>query len=259
MLLEANPKRASMLAVMYGAFCYAVGVAGLAYCIFFLLGAVVPTAVDDPATMPLGWALAVDLGLILGWGVQHSAMARPPFKQWLARYVPAYCERVTYCLASGVTLAAVCLLWQPIAGSIWQIASEPWAMVITAAGLSGWVLLLAATFAIDHFELFGMAQVIRAFLGRPEPESKFVERFVYRIVRHPIQTGVLIGVWVTPHMTASHLLFAAMMTLYIYVGLHFEERALLREFGGAYADYMRRVPKLIPGASLANLWAARKA
>ncbi|MEM6990953.1 MAG: hypothetical protein AAF721_10660 [Myxococcota bacterium] len=248
--MNSPTPRAGLGSVLYGWACYAVGVAGLAYCILFLLGTGVPTAVDDPATRPWYSALAIDFGLVIGWGVQHSAMARPRFKRWLTRYVPQHAERVTYCLASGVTLAAVCLLWQPIDGVIWSVGAGVWATALTTASLAGWVFLLAATFAIDHFELFGISQVMRAFLGRPEPEAKFTERLMYRVVRHPIQTGVLVGVWFTPHMTVSHLLFAATMTLYIHVGLYFEERALLREFGDAYAEYMRRVPKLIPGARL---------
>lgn len=247
---RAQDPRAGLGSIIYALVCYAAGVGGLAYCVLFLLGAVVPSDVSAPATQPWPLALAINLGLVLAWGVQHSVMARPAFKRRLTSVIPAASERVTYCLASGVTLAAVCALWQPIDGVVWHVTSQPWANVLTATSLVGWGFLLAASFAIDHFELFGLAQVFRSALGRPTPKPRFTERFLYRVVRHPIQTGVLIGIWFTPQMTLSHLLFAVLMTVYIEVGLHFEERALLREFPETYADYMRRVPRLIPGATL---------
>jgi protein-S-isoprenylcysteine O-methyltransferase Ste14 len=69
---------------------------------------------------------------------------------------------------------------------------------------------------------------------------------MYRFDRHPIMTGVLVGLWAAPTMTLGHLLFAAGLTGYIAVGVHFEERALRREWGETYEAYRRRVPTIVP-------------
>ncbi len=247
---ETNVSKGSAAGLAYAGLCYVAGVAGLAYCVLFLLGVVVPTSVDDPARTSTAAAVAIDIALVLFWGWQHSAMARPRFKQALTRVLPRHLERATYCLASGVALALVCWLWAPIPGAVWQMDAGVLRTVVQASGLMGWVVLLAATFEIDHAELFGLSQSYYAWRGKPMPKREFQTRRLYRVVRHPIQLGVLIGLWITPDMTVSRLVFATFMTAYILVGLHFEERALVREFGPLYRQYQATVPKLIPGLRL---------
>jgi protein-S-isoprenylcysteine O-methyltransferase Ste14 len=63
-----------------------------------------------------------------------------------------------------------------------------------------------------------------------------------------MQSGLLLFLWSTPTMTAGGLLFAGGLTLYILIGLHFEERSLRATFGAAYTDYAARVPALNPFA-----------
>ena len=145
----------------------------------------------------------------------------------------------------GLALVA----WQPLPATIWQVQSTGAAIFYAAFGL-GVGLVLLSTFLIDHFELFGLRQIWTANTGKPMPQMQFRTPLLYRVVRHPMQLGMVILVFATPHMTVGHLLFAGLMTLYVMIGLYFEERALVREFGHQYRDYQARVPMLVPGLRL---------
>jgi protein-S-isoprenylcysteine O-methyltransferase Ste14 len=112
--------------------------------------------------------------------------------------------------------------------------------------LSGWLIVLATTFLLNHFELFGLRHVWLYWRGRPYTALPFRKPGPYRVVRHPLYVGWLIVFWATPTMTAAHLVFAAGMTLYILVAIRFEERDLVAHHGEAYAEYRRQVPMLIP-------------
>ena len=232
--------------LLYALVCYAAVNAALVYMILFVNDVLVPRGVSAAPASEWTTALFINLLLVVMWGVQHSVMARRRFKEVWTRIIPQYAERATYCLASALALAAVCYFWVALPGVAWHIEPEPLRWFLVIAGLSGWVLLLAATFEIDHFELFGVKQAWWALRGQEAPEAKFQARFIYAVVRHPIQTGIVMGVWLTPTMSVSRLLFAALMTVYILIGLYFEERDLVRQFGARYLRYMRQVPRLIP-------------
>ena len=224
---------------------YAAGVGGLV-CVVVFLNGWVPAAIDGPVRHGVGAALAIDLALALAWGIQHSIMARAWFKEWLAATLPRFAHRSVYVLASGLTLIAVAVVWSPPPGELLVITDPVVAWILTVGGLAGWALQTAATFEIGHAELMGLAQVGRAGRGEREPRPEFRARFLYAWVRHPIQLGILIGLWVTPSLTVSRVVFAGLMSAYIVVGLRLEERALLREFGQEYRDYRGRVPMLFP-------------
>ncbi|MEM7693707.1 MAG: hypothetical protein AAF318_04600 [Pseudomonadota bacterium] len=106
--------------------------------------------------------------------------------------------------------------------------------------------MLLSTFLIDHFGLFGLAQVFATLSGKQLAAPQFKTPLLYKIVRHPMQLGIVIMLFATPHMTVGHLLFAGAMTAYVSVGLCFEERSLLRTFGARYAAYQAEVPMLFP-------------
>ena len=211
----------------------------------FLAGVVVPRVVDGPPRTSAGPAVATNLALLLFFAVQHSVMARPQVKAVLRRRVPASLERTTYVLATDVCLVLVVLLWQPFGGQVWHV-DGPAAVVLWTLCASGWVLAVAATFAVDHLELTGLRQ---AGWGarRESPATPELEvGGMHAVVRHPLMTGLLLAFWATPHMGASHLLFAAAASAYIAVGVAFEERYLRRTFGAAYDAYASRVPALVP-------------
>jgi len=240
--LATLARRAGIL--LYGGLAYAAGVAALLAVIATTFG-----LVPFPDLLPLGNPVAATLlnvALLVAFALQHSVMARKGFKErWTRRIHPAM-ERATYLLATAVAIAPLIALWQPLDGVVWSVGSPLAARLVQATALLGWAYLLAASFAINHFELFGLQQVWREFHGRPAATVPFRERWMYRFDRHPIMTGVLVGLWATPHMTAGHLQFALGMTLYVLVGVHFEERSLRRQWGEAYEAYRRRVPTLVP-------------
>jgi protein-S-isoprenylcysteine O-methyltransferase Ste14 len=215
--------------------------------IFFLADEIVPRTVDGPARMSTGSAVAVDLALLLLFAVQHSVMARQQVKSWLRRQVPERLERTMYVLATNVCLALMVGLWQPFGRDVWHVEGSA-AVVLWAVYAAGWLLAIASTYAVDHFELTGLRQA--GWLApRAAAPSGLQVGGLYALVRHPLMTGLLVAFWATPHMGASHLLFAAASTGYIGLGVHFEERDLRRTFGADYDDYAAHVPALIPGTA----------
>lgn len=212
----------------------------------FSNGLLLPKTVDSGEPTNVAFSLAINLGLLLAWGVQHSVMARAPFKQWLTRFVPPHLERSTYVLASSLTLAAVMLFWQPVGGVLWHVDEPILVATLWAVNALGWLGVPVVSFLIDHFDLFGLKQSFARWRKQSFAAQGFVTPWLYRYVRHPMMTAMMVALWTTPTMTASHLCFALGLTLYIAVGVHFEERSLLRELGEEYAAYKTRTPKFFP-------------
>lgn len=240
----------NMLRIVYvavGVLGYAAGMAGLLLFILFAGGwRVGDLSIDNPPDNPVGVALLINVSLILMFGLQHSVMARPWFKAWWTRLIPKPIERSVYCLATAAAIVPLCLLWQPLPGVVWTTNIPALRIGLTTLQVIGWTTVVASSFMVSHTELFGLRQVADCVAGRTAQAPVFSERWLYRFVRHPLQMGLLIGLWVTPHMSTSHMFFAAMLSAYVLVGLHLEERDLESVFGESYLDYQRRVPMLAP-------------
>lgn len=230
----------------YGLGAYLTGFVALLCFVGFSVGVLTPINVDSAGTLSPGWAGLVDLALIAGFGLQHSVMARPRFKAWLTRHVPAHLERSSYLVATTVALCMLIAFWQPVPGYLWKVEDKLLASTLTGIALGGWGLVLMTTFLISHADLFGLRQIYLHARGLPYTPVAFKAPWLYRWVRHPMQLGVLIGIWSTPSMTVSHLLLAGGMTAYVLIGLLYEERDLVRQFGERYRAYQRSTPKLIP-------------
>jgi len=231
--------------VAYAAAAYAAFVASLGWAVTFLADRQLPRGIDHGSHRSAGTAVVVDLTLLLLFAVQHTVMARPGFKRWLTRRVPAALERSTYVLAASLILGLLFFGWQPVRRSLWH-AHGLAADAIWAVFALGWVVAFSSTYMIDHFEFFGLRKAYRYARGVPETTTVFSERWFYAWVRHPLMLGLVVAFWATPHMTVGHLLFASASTAYVAVGVQFEERDLRGELGAAYIDYADRVPAVIP-------------
>ncbi len=234
------------LAFLYGAVAYLIFFATFVYAIGFVSGIGVPKTIDTGGTEPAIAALLVNLALMSIFAVQHSVMARRQFKAWWTQFVSPAVERSTYVLASSLALILLIWQWRPLPQTIWHVSDANAAGVLYALEAIGWLMVLSSTFLINHFELFGLHQVANNLTGKPMPSAKFVTPMFYKVVRHPIYLGFIIAFWATPRMSVGHLLFAAVTTTYIFIGIWLEERDLVATFGDEYRQYRERVGMILP-------------
>jgi methanethiol S-methyltransferase len=235
-----------IIGFLFGLVAYLVFLPTFLYAIGFVTGVGVPKTIDDGPVVPVTEALIVNLLLLSLFAVQHSGMARKPFKRWLTQFVPASVERSVYVLLASLALILLLWQWRPIPAVVWQVTNVQVAMTMTALSLAGWLLVLFSTFLINHFELFGLHQVAANLAGRTMPAARFKTPVLYKFVRHPIYLGFIIAFWATPVMTVGHLLFAAVTTAYIFVGIALEEHDLIQLFGEEYKRYRAQVGMLAP-------------
>lgn len=234
----------SIAVMTYGISAYSLGVAGLSVLIFAVAGIIPFGLLGVVSDSPFISAL-LNIGLLTLFGLQHSVMARQSFKDKLYQVIPRALERSTFVWTSGAVLAFITLAWQPLPGYLWQ-STGTLNTVLWAGFAFGWTYLLAATFAINHWDLFGLRQTWLASNNIEYSQVAFKEHWMYRYSRHPIMLGVLIGVWCVPAMSWSTFSLSAGLTLYIFVGLYFEERDLIRQWGREYREYQQRVRALLP-------------
>lgn len=230
----------------YGAVAYLVFLVAILYGVGFISGFAVPKTIDDGAAFPLAEAIAVNLLLLTMFAVQHSAMARRWFKGWWLQYASASVERSTFVLLASLVLLLLFWQWRPMPQAVWSVGNPTLAAALLGFGLFGWFLVFASTFMINHFELFGLHQAVNQLVGRAMPPMRFKTPMLYKIVRHPIYLGFIIAFWSTPTMTAGHLLFSAVATAYLFLGIALEERDLIALFGDEYRRYRKRVAMIIP-------------
>lgn len=235
-----------IMALLYGIVAYLAFAVTIVYAIGFVTGIGVPKTIDSgPAGEPIG-SIIINLLLMSLFAIQHSVMARPQFKKWWTRIVPGTVERSTFVLFSSLALMVLFWQWRPMPAVVWQVTNPHIAASLFGLSLFGWALVFVSTFLINHFELFGLHQVANNLAGKPMSEVHFKTPLLYNLVRHPIYLGFIIAFWATPVMTAGHLLFAAVTTAYIFVGIALEEHDLVALFGDEYRRYRQRVSMIVP-------------
>jgi methanethiol S-methyltransferase len=237
----------------YGTIAYLVFFVAILYAIGFVGNFGVPKTIDTdggmnllPYSSSMMFAVLMNSALLGVFAIQHTIMARKPFKRWLTQFIPASAERSTFVLVASVILLATFALWIPMPGIVWQVENAAARMVLTGTYFLGWFLVFFSSFLINHFDLFGLRQVYLELRSQPYRPLVFRTASLYRFVRHPLLLGFLIAFWSAPVMTEGRLLFTVLTTLYIFVGIQFEERDLAAEHGESYRRYQRRVPMVIP-------------
>ena len=234
------------IVMVYGVVSYLLFFGVFLYLIAFVGGILVPKTLTSEAGIHGPLALLINLGLIILWGVQHTVMARDWFKEAIAHIVPHHTERSTYVLASTLILVLLMYAWQPIDGIIWQVQNPLGVKILWSVFGIGWVLVLLSTFLTDHFDLFGLRQTWLHFVKKTYTSVNFTESLLYRWIRHLMMLGLLLAFWAIPVMTAGHLVFSLGMTVYILMGIYFEEKGLAASIGADYTEYQKRTARIIP-------------
>jgi protein-S-isoprenylcysteine O-methyltransferase Ste14 len=174
------------------------------------------------------------------FALHHSIMARSGAKAWLTRRVPPDLERSVYVWIASALFLAVCWMWRPLPGVVWEIRGA--GILLYALQLVGVVLTLAGARIVGVWELAGVRQ---PDLSKP---IEFRAEGPFGLVRHPIYLGWVLMVFATPVLTTSQLLFAVVSTAYLILAIPFEERSLVEAFGEKYRAYQAQVRwRLIPG------------
>jgi protein-S-isoprenylcysteine O-methyltransferase Ste14 len=185
--------------------------------------------------------IIVDLSLVLLFAVPHSVLLLPRVRRWMASRIPGQLNSCVFCMVSCLSLWAMMLAWQPIAGTCWHLGGGALASVMLLAGLS-WLLLGYSM----HLSGFGWQTGLTPFLawmrGVPDPPRRFERRSLHRWLRHPIYVSFLLVCWLVPVMTWDRLVLAVGFTGYIYAGSWAKDRRLLGFIGAEYRRYMAEVP-----------------
>jgi methanethiol S-methyltransferase len=189
--------------------------------------------VFDRERPPHGWRpIVIDIALFALFAAHHSLFARGRVKRTIAAVVPPRLLRSSYVWTASMLLVMVCVWWRPIGGELYHAQGLP-ALVHAIVQLAGLGLAAWSVAKIDPLELAGIRQ--------PAGNGQIHVGGPYKFVRHPLYLGWILAVGGAARMTGDRLVFALMTSTYLLIAIPWEERALIRDFGDAYARYKLRV------------------
>lgn len=226
--------------LVYAFIAYAVG-AGTLFWFFFAAHGMAPYSLSGVEADTVFQALTINAALVFLFAAQHTIMARKSFKQKWTQIIPAHLERATFVLAAGICIGLILWYWQPLSGTIWSIESEYVRFALLALAFAGVAYVLITSLVTNHFELFGIRQAWLYATGKPYTPLEFKRQWVYKYSRHPMMLGLLIVIWSTPDMSATRLILAVLLTVYLFIGIQFEENGLIQEFGDKYRQYQKEI------------------
>jgi protein-S-isoprenylcysteine O-methyltransferase Ste14 len=228
------------LVATYALAAYAIGTGSL-FWVIFAAGGLAPHGLSAWQVSSPVAAIAINILLVVAFATQHTIMARKRFKTAVQKVIPQPIERSTYVLAAGIAMSALVYFWQSVPGELWAIESTLATVVIRGVYVIGIVYLLGSSFVTNHFELFGLRQAWLYCNGKEYTPVEFKQAWVYKYSRHPMMLGLLLAFWAAPDMSATRFVLSALLTCYIFVGIQFEERSLIQEFGDSYRQYRDRI------------------
>lgn len=231
---------------VYALFVYLIFLFTFLYFIGFVENLVVTKQISYPIKTDLLPAIFINLGLLLLFGLQHSIMARKSFKKQWTKLLPKPVERSTYVLFSSIAIFLIIWFWEPINYTLWDVRGTVFGNILYCISFIGFVIVVLSSFLINHTELLGLQQILEFVRNQPSQKVFLKQSGFYKYVRHPMYLGFVIAFWFTPFMTAGHLLFSLGMTIYILIGIYFEERDHIIYFGDSYRKYKKTTAKLIP-------------
>jgi len=183
--------------------------------------------------------------LILAWGFLHSLLTRPRLKVHLQKVLRPHLEPAVYSIIASAGLIAVCLLYRPIPREVYVLEGGA-ALLVRLLFYAAWALFLYCFFHLDVLEVAGLRPILRYVDGVGKSLEPFRPGGPFLWVRHPVELAFLVAFWAAPRMTTGHLLFAIAMTFYTFLGVDHEDRRMLELHGPGYAEYIRKVPQILP-------------
>lgn len=242
--------------LLYGSFRYILFILTLFYSVAFIgnlqwffpqISNLVPLSIDAAQASSSPYlALIIDSFLLFLFGLQHSGMARFGFKDLFNKHFPPILERMTYVLFSSLALILLIVEWRTLPFVIWDVR-ETWLGDLLLFGFfAGWTLVVIGASLIGKHDPFGIKRTIYHFQGKEFVHTGFAMPFWYKYVRHPIYLAFFMAFWLTPYMSAGHLLFALMVSFYLWMAIALEERDLVQMYGDTYKNYQAKVNKFLP-------------
>jgi len=234
------------LYLLVGALGYLSAIVPMVIFVGFVGNLGIPCRIDAGSPLPRLTCLLADLALLLSFAVVHSALARPSVKARLSRHLPPDLERSLYSAIAGAQILLLEFAWRPLPRLVWSVEAPLARFTVWGLFWLGWAVVIAALWAIDERELFGLRRAWAAARDRPYAPPPFAVRGPYLRVRHPLYSGTILALFAAPDMSLGRLLLAVLLTLYILIGATFEERDLAKRWGESFADYRRTVPAYLP-------------